>query len=183
MTSRILKMAAFVAYYGFARWLPSSAKPYSLGAKQLRGSCARYMLRSCGQSVNIERGADFGSGAQLSLGDRSGIGLDAQISGPVEIGNDVMMGPNVRVFARNHEFRQLDIPMIEQGFQQPRPVRIGDDVWIGASAIILPGRTIGNGAIVGAGAVVGIDVPAFGIVAGNPAAIVGSRSSRESAVK
>ena len=51
-------------------------------------------------------------------------------------------------------------------------IRIGDDVWIGAGAIILPGVTIGEGAVVGAGAVVTKDIPPFAIVVGNPAKII-----------
>ena len=53
-----------------------------------------------------------------------------------------------------------------------RPVSIGDDVWIGANAMILRGVTLGEGAVVGAGAVVTGDVPAHTIVAGNPATVV-----------
>lgn len=86
-----------------------------------------------------------------------------------------MMGPRVAIFARNHNFSRTDVPMIDQGFQDPRPVTIEDDVWIGAGATVLPGRRIGTGSILGAGAVVGIDVPPMSIVAGNPAVVVGTR--------
>jgi len=55
---------------------------------------------------------------------------------------------------------------------EPRPVRIGDDVWIGMRAVVLAGVTIGDGAVVGAGAVVAEDVPARAVVAGNPARVV-----------
>jgi maltose O-acetyltransferase len=62
--------------------------------------------------------------------------------------------------------------MSEQGMTEDMPVTIGDDVWIGARAILLPGITINSGSIVGAGAVVTKDVPPGSIVAGNPARVV-----------
>ena len=61
--------------------------------------------------------------------------------------------------------------MIEQGFAEYKPVIISNDVWIGGRVIILPGISVGEGAIVAAGAVVTKDVPSYSIVAGNPAVI------------
>jgi acetyltransferase-like isoleucine patch superfamily enzyme len=58
------------------------------------------------------------------------------------------------------------------------PVRIGDDVWIGARAVILPGVTVGDHAVIGAGAVVREDVPAWAIVAGVPAKVIRDRRQR-----
>lgn len=88
-----------------------------------------------------------------------------------------MMGPRVTILALNHEFSSVDVPMIRQGHAAPKPVIIGNDVWIGAQAIILPGVTVGDGAIVGAGAVVAKPVAPFTIVAGNPARVIGQRES------
>jgi maltose O-acetyltransferase len=82
-----------------------------------------------------------------------------------------MMGPDVVILAVNHRFSG-HAPMIDQGYDDPRLVTIGDDVWIGTRAIVLPGVTIGTGAIVGAGAVVTKDVPENAIVAGNPARVM-----------
>ena len=65
--------------------------------------------------------------------------------------------------------------MNQQGNQKEQPVTIMDDVWIGARAIILPGVTIGQGAIVAAGAVVTKDVPPFAIVGGVPARLIDYR--------
>jgi acetyltransferase-like isoleucine patch superfamily enzyme len=65
--------------------------------------------------------------------------------------------------------------MNTQGFLPDLPVVIEDDVWVGANVTILPGRRIGQGSIVGAGSVVTRDVPAYAIVGGNPAVVVGSR--------
>ena len=86
-----------------------------------------------------------------------------------------MMGPDVMILTRHHEFLQTTLPMIEQGYREERPVTIKDDVWIGARVIILPGVTVGNGAVVGAGAVVTKEIDDWTIVAGNPARVIRNR--------
>jgi maltose O-acetyltransferase len=93
----------------------------------------------------------------------------------VTIGEDVMMGPDVAIYALNHAFDDLTRPMLVQGHDSADPVKVGDDVWIGARAIILPGVEIGKGCIVGAGAVVTRSVPDYSVVAGNPAVVIRSR--------
>lgn len=79
------------------------------------------------------------------------------------------MGTDVIIITRNHRFDRTDIPMMEQGFEEERPVYIGNDVWIGDRVLILPGVHIGDGSIIAAGAVVTKDVPPYSIVAGVPA--------------
>jgi maltose O-acetyltransferase len=107
----------------------------------------------------------------VEIGNNSAIGHNARL-GAVKIGDNVMMGPDVIIFSRNHVFENRMVPMNVQGGTEGNPVLIGDDVWIGARAIILPGVHIGKGAIVGAGAVVSKDVPEYAIVAGNPARVI-----------
>ena len=86
-----------------------------------------------------------------------------------------MMGPDCVMLTRNHSFSRTDIPMNKQGFQQEKPIIIGNDVWIGQRVIILPGVTVGNGAIIGAGSIVTHDVKEYDIVAGNPAHVIRNR--------
>ena len=85
------------------------------------------------------------------------------------------MGPDVLVFTSNHESGRTDIPMRLQGNGATKQVTICSDVWIGARVIILPGVSIGEGAVIGAGAVVTKDVPGYAVVGGVPAKIVGYR--------
>jgi maltose O-acetyltransferase len=165
---------AYILYYFVARHLPASHRPYGIGARRLRYWLVKNMFASCGRNVNVEHGADIGSGRTISIGDNSGIGVDCRVPGPVQIGANVMMGPEVVIQSASHSFDRTDIPMIEQG-ETRLPVIIEDDVWIGTRAIILPGRRIGKGSIVGAGAIVTKDVAPYTIVAGNPAAVVGQR--------
>jgi maltose O-acetyltransferase len=88
----------------------------------------------------------------------------------VTIGDRVQIGPYVQILTADHP---RDAAERAKGAEWGRPITIGADVWIGGGAILLPGITIGEGAIVAAGAVVTRDVPAHSTVAGNPARVVG----------
>ena len=90
-----------------------------------------------------------------------------QDQGGIVIGNGVLIGHNVTLATLNHDER----PEYRQNIY-PKPIKIGDNVWIGSNAIILQGVTIRNGAIIGANAVVTKDVPENTIVAGVPAKVI-----------
>lgn len=170
---RKIKLLIGRIFYLFASHLPVSFYWINIGQKPLRAFCGKLILAKCGKGVNIEKGAEFSSSAEL--GDFSGIGIRAQISGRTVIGKHVMMGPDVCIYTRNHKFDRTDIPMDQQGFADERPVIIGDDVWIGARVIILPGVRVGTGAVIGAGSVVTKDIPDYAVVGGNPARILKMR--------
>lgn len=88
---------------------------------------------------------------------------------PVRIGDRVLIGPAVQIYAATHP---VEAGVRREGLELGRPVTIGDDVWIGGGAIILPGVRVGSGSIIGAGAVVTKDVPESVAVAGNPARVI-----------
>lgn len=167
------KKIFFALYKITASWLTISQR--SNFAKYMRVSWARKIVASCGINVNIERNAVFSS--ELSIGNNSGIGIDCELYGPVTIGNDVMMGPEVVIYTSGHRHDRTDIPMCEQGTSAVLPVKIGNDVWIGRRVMIMPGVTIGNGCIIGAGAVVTHNVPDFSIIGGVPASIIKHRKT------
>lgn len=102
------------------------------------------------------------------IGDHTRVGLHNTVIGPVTIGNHVNLAQGITVAALNHNFAEKDLRIDEQGVST-NPVTIGDDIWIGANAVILPGVTIGNHSVVAAGAVVTKDVPPHTLVAGVPA--------------
>lgn len=152
--------------------------PYALFSKHIRRFCAKLMLDGCGKNVNIEHGAFLASGKDIKIGNNSGIGINARVAGPLEIGNDVMIAPNVFIITQNHKISDLDVPMRLQTAPKEK-VTICDDVWIGANAVILPGVTVGKGSVVGAGAIVTKDVPEYAIVGGNPAKVIKYRNGKE----
>jgi len=87
----------------------------------------------------------------------------------VEIGDHVLIGPDVQIYTATHP---LDAKTRNSWLEYAKPVRIGNDVWIGGGAIIYPGVNIGNGAVIAAGAVVTKSVPDDVVVGGNPAKIL-----------
>jgi len=165
------KKILYMMYNVFGRFYFDSSK--FPPAKHIRCFWAKKIAKTFGNHVNIEKGAYFTPG--LSIGDYSGVGINCEVHGPVTIGNQVMMAPEVVIYTRGHEFSDRSIPMIDQGDTKAKPVAIGDDVWIGRRVIILPGVTIGQGAIIAAGAVVTKDVPPYYVVGGNPAKIIKER--------
>jgi acetyltransferase-like isoleucine patch superfamily enzyme len=105
------------------------------------------------------------------IGDHTRVGLHNTVIGPVTIGNHVNLAQGITVTALNHNFEDKELRIDEQGVST-NPVIIGDDIWIGANAVILPGVTIGNHSVVAAGAVVTKDVPPHTLVGGVPAKII-----------
>lgn len=160
-------------YYSIAKHLPRSYSGFKIGQTGLRRFCGKLMLAHCGKKVNIEHNALFSP--KVSLGDYSGIGVNAKIYGACVIGTHVMMGEDCTIITRNHKFDRTDIPMMEQGFEEEKPVHIGNDVWIGDRVTIMPGVHIGDGCVIGAGAVVTRDIPPYSIAAGVPAKVLRSR--------
>lgn len=107
----------------------------------------------------------------VTIGDHTRIGIHCTIIGPVCIGNHVNLAQGIAVTALNHNFDDPTQRIDEQGVST-QPVVIGDDVWIGANAVILPGVTIGSHSVVAAGAVVTKDVPDYCVVGGVPARVI-----------
>ena len=105
--------------------------------------------------------------------------IDAR--GGIDIGDHVMVGPYAVIVSSNHDFRQTDVPMASVDHVMA-PVKIGNDVWIGAHAVITAGITIGNGVVVSAGAVVTKDVDDYQIVGGVPARVIGERVANNQSV-
>lgn len=159
------------AFYNvIASKLPRSNASINIGQKKLRYICAKHLVGKIGKNVNVERGAKLHR--LIEIGDNSGLGINCDINGRVIIGKNVLMAPEVVIYTENHSYMDKNRLIIEQGYSQSRPVTIGDDVWICRRVMIMPGVTIGTGAVIAAGAVVVKDVPAYAVVGGNPAKII-----------
>ncbi len=112
---------------------------------------------------------------KLEFGDNVGVGVGCTFisGGGISIGSDVMIANYVGFLSSDHEFKNLTIPMKDQGMKNENtPITIEDDVWLGYGVIVLKNVRIGKGAIVGAGSVVTKDIPPFAIAIGNPARVV-----------
>lgn len=112
-------------------------------------------------------------GEGLVIGDNVGIAANAflAVRGPVEIGENTIIGPGVSLHAENHVFADRDIPIRLQGSDR-KGVTIGKDCWIGSKVVILDGVKIGDGCVVAAGAVVNKSFPSYTIIGGVPAKIL-----------
>lgn len=168
-------------YLFFLKYLPATDSnfPCSKLVRKWRSSVGKYLFDSCGKNVNIEKNADFGMGRGIVIGNNSGLGINCKVRGPLNIGDNVMMGPDVMIFTSNHVMSRVDVPMNQQGNTGREKVIIGNDVWVGARVIILPGVVIGNGAVLGAGTVVAKNVPKYAVVVGNPAKIIKYRKNEK----
>lgn len=113
--------------------------------------------------IKIGRDCDFGDYVHITAIDR------------IEIGDNVLTGRWVTITDNGHgktDFETLNLPPLQRELYSKGPVIIGDNVWIGDKATVLPGVTIGHGAVIAANTVVSKDVPPFSVVAGNSAQII-----------
>ncbi len=174
-----MKNIWLLVYYCFAQYLPKSTNPIVGKFPQfIRRFLCKRIFTACGTGLNVENRVYFGKGADFYIGDESGLGSNFKsLNRIVTIGNYLMMGEDVLFLGGGHHCNQLDIPMKYQGGKEKTPLKIEDDVWIGARVIILSGCThIGKGVIIGAGSVVTKDIPDYAIVGGNPAKIIRYRN-------
>jgi maltose O-acetyltransferase len=137
----------------------------------LRGFCApelAALFAAIGEGVFIEAPFHAAYGRNLALDDDVYINAGCVVldSAPVRIGRRTMLGPAVQIYCAVHAH---GLEERRHGLERALPVSIGEDVWIGGGAILLPGVNVGDGAIVGAGAVVTRDVDSGMRVVGNPA--------------
>ena len=169
---KIIPKVNLAFYYMIARFLPKYPLPgYKLGYK-LRYVCCKHIFAEIGRNVLIKRNAYFGDGSKLKIGNNSQIGINCIMDNDVIIGNDVTMGPDVIIYTSSHEYKELEIPINKQGEKEHRQVIIGNNVWIGARCIVLPGVTIGDNSIIGANTVVTKDVPANAVFCGSAGRVV-----------
>lgn len=133
------------------------------------------IIDECKGQLKVMTGADFSP--FIKVGFRSDLGTRCMVQRNVVIGDNVMMGPDVKIYSRNHGIESIDIPMMHQPSKEYQ-TRIGNDVWIGANVIVLAGVSVGNHCILAAGAIVTKDVPDYAIVGGNPAKIIRMRNEK-----
>lgn len=137
-------------------------------AKKIRCFLARRISKGIEKGSVIEKGAIIVPGVVCES--HACIGINCVTCWGLHIGKHTMMGPNCRFFSQPHK-RALNGNYVFRGFEEPRPIYIKSDCWIGYNSIILGGVTISEGCTVGAGSVVTKSMPPFSLVAGNPAIV------------
>lgn len=165
-----------ILYYGLAVYLPHSHTPLiGKAANALRVACCKRIFKRAGQIVTIGKGARFGNGSEVEIGDDSGLGPYCSIPSNIKIGDHVMMAPELLALKMNHRFDDPEIPIGRQGNLPSRPIEIGNNVWIGQRVIITPGTRIAPGTVIAAGAVVTKEFDPDSIIGGNPARFIRKR--------
>lgn len=122
-----------------------------------------------GKGSTIEDFATVNNGVgPVVIGDNTRIGLGCVVIGPVTVGHNVMLAQNIVLSGLNHTYTDIAKSIAEQPVTTD-PISIEDEVWIGANSVITAGVTVGKHSVVAGGSVVTKSVPAYTIVAGNPA--------------
>ncbi|KAK5994807.1 Maltose O-acetyltransferase [Cladobotryum mycophilum] len=138
---------------------------------QDRENILKQLFGKVGPGAYIEPPLNIDYGCNISIGDSfySNFNLVILDCGLVTIGNRVMFGPFVSIFAATHE---VGVQSRRELIEYAKPVIIGDDCWIGGNTTIMPGVTIGKGCTIGAGSVVTKSIPDFSVALGSPARVV-----------
>lgn len=163
-----------------------------LFAQAAMGECGsgvrfgQYVTIGCARNIKIKKNVTFGRGCELyacggALTIESGckfnsnVLLNASVAGHIAFGKNCIIGPGVILRSSNHKSSDLNIPIMYQG-HEGGCITIGNNVWIGAGAIILPNVKIGDGVIVGAGSVVTKSFSANQVIGGIPAKLIKERN-------
>lgn len=135
-----------------------------------RDAKIREILGSIGENSKVLSPFYFEFGFTVHIGRHffSNIGLNLNDQGGITIGDDCMFGPNVTLITANHPKDRIER---RSGMTSGKPIRIGNDVWIGANTTVLPGVTIGDNVVIGACSFVTKDIPSNSLAFGNPATV------------
>ncbi len=141
------------------------------GDAATRRAALEELLGAVGEGTEIRPPfrCDYGSNIRIGARCFANTGLVALDVAPITIGDHVQIGPDVQLLTPTHP---LDPALRRAGWEAAEPIVIGDNVWLGGGAIVLPGVTIGENTVIGAGAVVSRDMPANVVAVGNPARVI-----------
>lgn len=141
------------------------------GRPHVRARIIRELFATVGEDVWIEPPFYCDYGSNIAVGDKVFFNFNCIIldAASVRIGSHVLFGPSVQLCSATHP---LTVAERRMGLELAKPIEVGDDVWIGGGAIVLPGVRIGSGSVIGAGSVVTMDVPEGVVAAGNPCTVL-----------
>lgn len=141
--------------------------------RDARQTAIRGLLGKVGDHCVVEQPLFCTYGYNTTVGDNFFLNVNCKLmdSGKITIGNNVFIAPNVCLITEEHA---MDVEQRLAGLEYTHPVNIGDNVWICAGAIVLPGVTIGANSVIGAGSVVTKDIPPDSLAVGNPGKVIRS---------
>lgn len=145
---------------------------------ELRNQIIHLLLGFCGENARVNQPIWVDYGCNISLGAGSLINMNCTLldTGRIIIGENVLIGPDVKVYTAVHPVSADERVYTDKaGYSairtQTAPVVIGNNVWIGGGAILLPGVTIGDHTVIGAGSVVTKSIPEKAVACGNPCVV------------
>ena len=146
-----------------------------------REAILKELLKSIGKNVHFEPTFRCEFGFNITIGNNFYANFDCVMldGGGIEIGNNVLFGPRVGIYTSNHS---IDAEERISGGCYAKPVKIGNNVWIGAGVQVMPGVTIGSNVVIGGGSVVVKDIPSDSVAVGNPCKVI-RRITEEDAKK
>lgn len=136
-----------------------------------RQEAIRGLLGKVGDRCVVEQPLFCTYGYNITVGDNFFLNINGRLmdSGKITIGNNVFIAPDVCIITEEHA---MNVEQRVEGLEYTHPVTVGDNVWICAGAIILPGVTIGSNSVIGAGSVVTKDIPPNSLAVGNPCQVI-----------
>ncbi len=142
----------------------NNLKPSDIAGKE---KIIKSLFAKTGKQIIVEQNFWCDYGYNISVGENFYMNHNCVIldGAKVEFGNDVFIAPNCGFYTAGHP---LDFEKRNKGLEYAKPIKIGNNVWIGGNVIVLPGVTIGDNVVIGAGSVVTRDVPSNVVAVGNP---------------
>lgn len=136
-----------------------------------RQEAIRGLLGKVGDRCVVEQPLFCTYGYNITVGDNFFLNINGKLmdSGKITIGNNVFIAPDVCIITEEHA---MNVEQRVEGLEYTHPVTVGDNVWICAGAMILPGVTIGSNSVIGAGSVVTKDIPPNSLAVGNPCQVI-----------
>lgn len=139
--------------------------------RDVRQAAIRELLGKSGDNCVVEQPFFCTYGYNITVGNNFFLNLNCKLmdSGKITIGDNVFIAPNVCIITEEHA---MDAEQRAAGLEYTYAVNIGDNVWICAGAMVLPGVTIGSNSVIGAGSVVTKDIPPNSLAVGNPCKVI-----------
>ena len=143
-----------------------------------RAAILKELIPNAGKGLWLQPPFYCDYGTNLEIGDGVFFNFNCVVLDvmKVKIGSRTLFGPNVQVYTAMHP---VDYKERASGLEYAKPITIGEDVWLGGSAVICPGVTIGDRSIIGAGSVVTRDIPSDVFAAGNPCRVIRSLTASD----